>query len=82
VPDYGSEFRIGQRVYFMYPPSGGQQRWYGIVIDYNWDRLDDTWVYKIQFEGIDTPQKYSNYPTRMIHSVEPEFSLDKAEWEL
>jgi hypothetical protein len=82
MPDHSTEFYIGQSVYFMYPPSSGGQKWYGVIIDYDWDRLEDTWVYKIKFEGIDTPQKYSNYPYKMIHTIEPEFSLDKPEWEL
>jgi hypothetical protein len=82
MPDYSSEFHIGQRVYFMYPPSGAQQRWYGVIIDYDWDRLEDTWVYKIKFEGINTPQMYSNYPYKMIWAVEQTFPLDKPEWEL
>jgi hypothetical protein len=65
-----SEFRIGQRVYYHYPPSGGDRTWYGYIIDYIYEW--GVWVYTIQFDGIDTPQKYSNTEdTMLIFSDEP-----------
>lgn len=65
------EFRIGQRVYYKYPPSGGEQKWYGYIIDFVFEWGE--WVYTIQFDGIDTPQKYSNNDTHtLIHSDEPQ----------
>jgi len=59
-----AEFRVGQRVYYCFPPSGGEQTWYGYIIEvtYEWG----VWVYNIQFDGITTPQKYSNTEEAML----------------
>lgn len=53
-----AEFLVGQRVFYHYPPSGGERKWFGYIIDvtYEWEE----WVYTIQFDNIPTPQKYSN----------------------
>jgi hypothetical protein len=63
------EFRVGQRVYYHYYPSGGDQRWYGNVEEIC--EVFGMLAYSIRFDGIETPQKYSNAEYHMIHSDEP-----------
>jgi hypothetical protein len=63
-------FKIGQRVYYHYPPSGGDRKWYGIVTDYVYEW--NNWEYTIKFDEISTPQKYANtQETTLIYSEEP-----------
>lgn len=71
------EFKIGQRVYYHFHPSGGERRWYGYVIEINRVHhvynTEETVEYTIQFDGIHNPQRYSNTPEgRMIFSDEPQ----------
>lgn len=65
-----AEFVVGQRVYYQYNPSGGEQKWHGKIIEVTgeWGNI----VYKIKFDGIATPQKYYNDDERtLIWSDEP-----------